>query len=64
MGGQGGGLLRPKKPVGPFRYLNFSPEVIRLVVMRYVRCPLSLRNVEYLSAERGIDICYKTVRHW
>ena len=40
----------------PFRYFNSSPEVIRLVVMMYVRCPLSLRNAEDLLAERGIDI--------
>jgi hypothetical protein len=32
----------------PFRYFNSSPEVIRLVVMMYVRYPLSLRNVEDL----------------
>jgi hypothetical protein len=38
----------------PFRYFNSSPEVIRLVVMMYVRYPLSLRNVEDLLAERGI----------
>lgn len=30
--------------------------------MMYVRFPLSLRNVEYLLFERGIDICRKTVR--
>ena len=36
----------------PFRYFNNSPEVIRLVVMMYVRYPLSLRNVEDLLAER------------
>ena len=34
----------------PFRYFNSSPEVIRLVVMMYVRYPLSLRNVEDLLA--------------
>lgn len=28
----------------------------------YVRFPLSLRNVEDLLLERGIDICHKTVR--
>ena len=48
----------------PFRYFNSSPEVIRLVVMMYVRYPLSLRNVEDLLAERGIDISYETVRFW
>ena len=30
----------------------------------YVRFPLSLRNVEDLLFERGIDICNETVRHW
>jgi putative transposase len=32
------------KPANPFRYFNSSPEVIRLVVMMYVKYPLSLRN--------------------
>ena len=54
----------PTKPISPFRYFNSSPEIIRLVVMMYVRFPLSLRNVEGLLAERGIDICHETVRHW
>jgi putative transposase len=48
----------------PFRYFNSSPEVIRLVVMMYVRYLLSLRNVEDLLAERGIDISHETVRFW
>ena len=52
------------KPANPFRYLNSSPEVIRLVVMMYVKYQLSLRNVEDLLHERGIDICYETVRFW
>ena len=57
-------MPRPKKPASPFRYFNSSPEVIRLVVMMYVRFPLSLRNVEDLLAERGVDICHETVRFW
>ena len=32
--------------------------------MMYVRFPLSLRNVEDLLHERGIDICHETVRYW
>jgi putative transposase len=52
------------KPANPFRYFNSSPEVIRLVVMRYVKYPLSLRNVEDLLHERGIDLSYETVRYW
>ena len=48
----------------PFRYFKTSPEIIRLAVMMYIRFPLSLRNVEDLLYERGIDICHKTVRFW
>ncbi len=48
----------------PFKYFNSSPEVIRLAVMMYVRYQLSLRNVEDLLSERGIDICHETVRLW
>ena len=47
-----------------FKYFKTSPEVIRLAVMMYVRFPLSLRNVEDLLHERGIDISYETVRFW
>jgi putative transposase len=57
-------MPRPSKPASAFRYFNSSPEVIRLVVMMYVRFPLSLRNVEDLLFERGIDICHETVRMW
>jgi putative transposase len=46
----------------PFRYFKTSPEVIRLAVMMYIRFPLSLRNVEDLLHERGIDICHERVR--
>ena len=49
-------------PLSPFRRFNSSPEVIRLVVMMYVRFPLSLRNVEDLLFERSIDFCHATVR--
>ncbi len=48
----------------PFRYFKTSPEIIRLAVMMCVRFPLSLRNVEDLLHERGIDITHETVRFW
>ncbi len=48
----------------PFRYFKTSPEIIRLAVMMYTRFPLSLRNVEDLLHERGIEICHETVRFW
>ena len=57
-------MPRKRKPASPFRYFNSSPEVIRLVVMVYMKYPLSLRNVEDLLFERGIDICHETVRMW
>ena len=50
------------RPVSPFRYFHSSPELIRQVVMLYVRFPLSLRNVEDLLFERGCDLCHETVR--
>ena len=50
--------------LNPFRYFNSSPEIIRLTVMMYIRYPLSLRQVEDLLFERGIDICHETVRFW
>ena len=48
----------------PFRYFNSLPEVIRLTVMMYIRYPLSLRQVEDILFERGIDICHETIRFW
>jgi putative transposase len=48
----------------PFRYFKTSPQVIRLAVMLYVRFPLSLRNVEDLLHERGIEVSHETVRSW
>jgi hypothetical protein len=47
--------------VSPVQILT---EIIRLVVMTYVKFPLSLRNVEDLLHERGIDLCHETVRFW
>ena len=46
----------------PFRYFKTSPEIIQLGVLMYVRFPLSLRNVEDLRHERGIDICHESGR--
>jgi putative transposase len=48
----------------PFRYFKTSPEIIRLAVMLYIRFPVSLRNVEDLLHERGIEISHETVRYW
>jgi hypothetical protein len=48
----------------PFRYFKASSEVTRLAVMMYVRYPLSLRLIEDLLYEHGIDISYEMVRVW
>ena len=52
------------KPPSPFLRFYSSNEVIRLVVLMYVGFPPSLRNVEDLLFERGIDISHETVRCW
>lgn len=48
----------------PFKYFKTSPEIIKLAVMYYVRYPLSLRQVEDILHERGIDVCHETIRYW
>ncbi|WP_412552033.1 IS6 family transposase [Shimia sp. MIT910701] len=48
----------------PFKYFKTSPDIIRLAVMLYVRFPLSLRNVEDLLHERGIEVSHETSRFW
>ena len=50
--------------LSPFKYFKTSPEIIRLAVMMYVRFPLSLRNVEDLLHERGVDVSHETIRFW
>jgi putative transposase len=45
-----------------FRCFKTSPEIIQLAVMLYVRFPLSLRNVEDLLHERGVDVSYESVK--
>src|SRR6056297_2758154 len=48
----------------PFKWFKTSPEIIRLAVMLYIRFPLSLRNVEDLLHERGVEISHETARFW
>ncbi len=50
--------------ISPFCYFKTSPEIIRLAVMLKVRFPLSLRNVEELLHERGIEVSHETIRFW
>lgn len=46
------------------KYFKTSPVIIKLAVMYYIRFPLSLRQVEDILHERGIDISYETIRYW
>jgi len=43
------------------KYFKTSPELIGLAVLLYVRFPLSLRNVEVLLHERGVEVSRETV---
>ena len=61
------GLIAPRPSLSG----NREPEIRDTTVlmkntypMLYVRFPLSLRNVEDLLHERGIDISHETVRFW
>jgi len=48
--------------LNPFRYFKTSAEIIRLTVMLYIHFPLSLRQVEDLLHERGIDVSYEIAK--
>ena len=50
--------------INHFKYYKTSPEIIKLAVMYYMRFPLSLRQVEDILHERGVDICHETIRYW
>jgi putative transposase len=52
--------------VQPISYKRhrFPPELIQHAVWLYFRFSLSLRNVEDLLAERGVDVSYETIRCW
>lgn len=51
------------KPLS-FKRHRFPPDTIRLAVWLYFRFTTSLRDVEEMLAERGIDTTYETVRCW
>ena len=43
---------------------RFPPQIIAHVIWLYVRFNLSLREVEELMLERGVDVSYETIRRW
>lgn len=51
------------KPIS-FKRHRFAPDVIRQAVWLYYRFTLSLRDVEDLLAENGVEVSYETIRSW
>jgi transposase-like protein len=51
------------KPLS-FKRHRFPADVIKYAVWLYFRFSLSLRDVESLLAERGIEVSYETIRCW
>jgi len=47
-----------------YRNLHFPPAIIQHTVWLYARFNLSLRDVEDLMAERGVEVSYETIRRW
>ena len=43
---------------------RFPSQIIAHVVWLYLRFSLSLREVEEVMPERGIDVSYETIRRW
>ncbi len=43
---------------------RFPPQIMAHAVWLYVRFNLSLREVEEMLLERGIDVSYETIRRW
>ena len=51
------------KPLS-FKRHRFPREVILHAVWLYLRFTMSLRDVEELMAERGVEVSYETIRCW
>jgi transposase-like protein len=47
-----------------FKHHRFPPDTIRLAVWLYFRFTTSLRDIEEMLAERGINVTYETIRCW
>ncbi|MDB5396935.1 MAG: transposase, partial [Rhodospirillales bacterium] len=47
-----------------FKRHRFSPDVIRYAVWLYFRFTLSIRDIEELLSQRGIEVSREAVRCW
>ena len=54
----------PEDVSAHYKRHRFPAEIIAHAVWLYYRFPLSLRDVEDLLAERGIDVSFQTVAEW
>src|ERR1022692_1054071 len=59
----GGSVAKGMKKIS-YRGYRFPPEIIQQAIWLYLRFTLSLRDIEDLSAERGIMVSYETIRRW
>jgi hypothetical protein len=62
----GRSIVIPWRPLvgNPLEFYVLLTEIIGLALMMCIRFPLSLRDVEELLHERGIDITHEIVRSW
>ena len=55
--------MRRKRPA-LFKGRHFEAEIIVLCVRRYLRFPLSFRNLEEIMAERNLSVDHVTIWRW
>ena len=48
----------------PFKWRHFQAEIILLCVRRYLRYPLSYRDLEEMMLERGLHVDHTTIYRW
>jgi transposase-like protein len=48
----------------PFKWRHFAPDIILLCVRWYLKYQISLRDVEEMLSERGLDIDHTTIHRW
>lgn len=53
-----------RQPTINYKRHRFPSQIIARSVRLYVRFNLSLREVEEMLLERGIDVSYETIRRW
>jgi transposase-like protein len=48
----------------PFKGRHIAPDIILLCVRWYLKYQISLRDVEEMLSERGLDIDHTTIHRW